>query len=93
MLAQKLYTLRDQYIVVKDGTVVAPKLLRDRQWEGFAKEDVNTVFEYAHMELIDKLANYRDLDRAITQSQERELVFLLEAIIQARRLLKKTEED
>lgn len=93
-MTQKLYTLEDQYVVVEEGSIVSPKLLlRDRHWEGFSEGDVKTVFEYSYTELVDKLANYHDLNRVVTQSQERELMFLLETIMRSRHLLRKTEKD
>jgi hypothetical protein len=83
---------QETYRIVEGNRVMSvssrlPMFLRDKHWEGFSKDDIRTVFEYSYTELQEKARAFHDLSRTPSQAEERELVFLLEALLKSRKLL------
>jgi hypothetical protein len=73
--------------VVSNGVFSAsPKLLRDavQQDEHF---DFQAYFDNGYRTFMDRLAVFEDTSRTITPSEEKELMFMLEALIAAKNSL------
>ena len=95
MTTAQIYSMRDTYLVSTDGgSISTPFFLRDScHWKGFDEQDIKMVFDNSRKELIEKLEQFKNFKGKPTLAEERELVFLLETLLQSRRLFSSTQQD
>lgn len=59
-----------------------------RDWEDFGDKDLPVYFEKAHAIFLRRLEHMRDLDRSLTEREEKELRFMLDAVIAGKQALR-----
>ncbi|HUZ92785.1 MAG TPA: hypothetical protein VNG29_02175 [Candidatus Paceibacterota bacterium] len=85
------YAIRTNDCTVACG-VFGGMLLRDEfaksgRWEDFGEQDLDAYFNGGYATLLSRLEAFRDLPRPLTAEENKELRFMLEALIEAKRVL------
>ncbi len=81
------------YIVRADGRVYGfPKLLRESSDE-FTKSNIKKYFDESYQTLLSQLNNFKNLPRALTLIEEKELQFMLQALLSAHFIMHEMQEQ
>lgn len=80
--------MHNNFIVSAGGIMSLPKVFGEK-WEEFGEQSVAKYFEKGMKKFQSKLETFENLERPLTQVEEKELRFMLEALIEAKQILKK----
>ena len=79
-------TIGSNFVIFSDGTFVNyPGLIHDG-WEDFDASSMSAHFNTAYETFMNRLKELRNLKRALNSKEEKELKFMLEALIAAKNI-------
>ena len=79
--------LHNDFVVVEDDMLGdSPNLLYDK-WEEFDETKLKEYFEKSYDIFMDRLQDFRTTKRRLTDGEEKELMFMLEVLIDVKKSL------
>lgn len=89
-----MYTLSPYQFVSKSCPTEVVSLLRDDTgWEEFNEQDLYTHFNNIHTLFLQRIATLSSDFNSVSLYEEKELHFMLDALIQSKRLLQDVREN
>lgn len=80
--------MQNKFIASAGGIMSFPTVVGEK-WEEFSKESVPKYFEKGMKKFRQRLDQLENLDRSLTDQEEKELRFMLDALIEARQIMNK----
>lgn len=80
--------MQNNFIVSAGGIMSFPAIVGEK-WEEFDRDSVPKYFEKGLKKFRERLADLETPGRVLTSQEEKELRFMLDALIEAKQLLKK----
>jgi len=80
--------MQNNFIVSAGGIMSFPKVFGEK-WEEFGEQSLSKYFEKGMKKFKFKLEEFENLQRPLTQAEEKELRFMLDALIEAKQIINK----
>lgn len=80
--------MQNNFIVSAGGIMSFPAVVGEK-WEEFDRDSVPKYFEKGFKKFRERLAELEAPDRVLTSKEEKELRFMLDALIEAKHILNK----
>lgn len=74
--------MQNDFVVSSGGVMSLPQLLKEK-WEQFGEQSVPKYFDKGMKKFTQKLEEFSQLERKLTAEEQKELQFMLEALIEA----------
>lgn len=76
------------YVITSGNECFSPLLLGDKDdWESFTESDIPAYFDDVHQQFVARIMELRSISSKLTHDQQKELVHMLDALIQAKLFL------
>lgn len=88
-----MYTLERKSYAVSSGAPSPFYMLYDApSWEAFSEADLEEHFDNIHALFLDRITELQDPLHTLSLYEERELLFMLEALVQVKKMLQESVE-
>jgi len=84
--------LHNDFVIVEDGMLAAPPDLLYDKWEEFDERKLEEYFEKSYGIFMSRLQEFREAKHQLTTKEEKELKFMLEALIDVKKSLREMEK-
>ena len=91
-----MYALQEKNYIIQGPTkipAVAIPIIRDKEEDALKKEEAKEYFDKVHKKLLSRTKHLKTCPLHITEDEEKELYFILDALIGAHALIKENKKQ